>query len=125
MNDARALEEAGVFAIVLEAIPAPLAGLITDRVKVPTIGIGAGPDCDGQVQVLHDMLGLFTDFVPKHAKQFAQVGEVIRSAVADYVGQVREGRFPTEKESFCMDEAVLAELIPGTEDAPREAPAAP
>jgi 3-methyl-2-oxobutanoate hydroxymethyltransferase len=110
INDAQALDEAGAYAIVLETIPAALAELISERVSVPTIGIGAGPHCDGQVQVLHDMLGLFPEFVPKHAKQYAQLAEDISRAVREYVAEVAEGRFPTEKESFMMDEAALSEL---------------
>ena len=110
LNDAQALEEAGAYAIVLETIPAALAKLISERVSVPTIGIGAGPHCDGQVQVLHDMLGLYPDFVPKHAKQYAHLAEDVRRAVREYLAEVAEGRFPTEKESFIMDEAALSEL---------------
>jgi 3-methyl-2-oxobutanoate hydroxymethyltransferase len=110
LNDAQALDEAGAYAIVLETIPAALAKLISERVSVPTIGIGAGPDCDGQVQVLHDMLGLYPDFVPKHAKQYAQLGEDVGRAVREYMAEVAEGRFPTDKESFIMDEAALSEL---------------
>ena len=110
LADARALDEAGAFAIVLECVPAPLAKLITEKVSVPTIGIGAGKDCDGQVQVIHDALGLFTDFVPKHAKQYARLGEVIREAASTYIQEVQEGAFPTRKESYTMDEAALAEL---------------
>jgi len=110
LNDAKALEEAGVFAIVLETVPAPLSKLVTERVTVPTIGIGAGPDCDGQVQVVHDLLGLFTDFVPKHAKQYAVLCDTIRAAVSDYISEVKEGSFPTEKQSYKMDESVIAEL---------------
>ena len=110
LNDAKALEEAGVFAIVLETVPAPLSKLVTERVTVPTIGIGAGPDCDGQVQVVHDLLGLFTDFVPKHAKQYAVLCDTIRAAVSDYIAEVKEGSFPTEKQSYKMDESVIAEL---------------
>ncbi len=110
LRDAQALDEAGAYAVVLESVPAPLAGLITDRLQVPTIGIGAGPDCDGQVQVLHDMLGLYPDFVPKHAKQYAHLVDEIGRAVRQYVAEVSEGRFPTGRESFAMDEAVLAEL---------------
>ncbi len=113
LNDAQALEQAGAYAIVLETIPAPLAKLITERLSIPTIGIGAGPDCDGQVQVFHDFLGLYPDFVPKHAKQYARLGDVIRSAALQYIAEVREGRFPTAKESFPMDEAALAELSQG------------
>jgi 3-methyl-2-oxobutanoate hydroxymethyltransferase len=110
LNDAQALDEAGTYAIVLETIPAALAKLITERVSVPTIGIGAGPHCDGQVQVLHDMLGLYPDFVPKHAKQYAQLALDIGRAVREYMTEVAEGRFPTDKESFTMDEAALSEL---------------
>jgi len=110
LNDARALDEAGAYAIVLETIPAVLAELITERVSVPTIGIGAGSHCDGQVQVLHDMLGLFPDFVPKHAKQYAHLAQDVDRAVREYVAEVTESRFPTEKESFIMDEAALSEL---------------
>lgn len=110
LNDAHALEEAGAFAIVLETIPAPLAKLITERVSVPTIGIGAGPDTDGQVQVFHDLLGLFTAFTPKHARRYAEIGDAIRRAVADYVADVRNRRFPTAEQSFQMKPEALAEL---------------
>lgn len=110
LNDAHALEEAGAFAIVLETIPAPLAKLITERVSVPTIGIGAGPDTDGQVQVFHDLLGLFTAFTPKHARRYADVGDIIRRAVADYVADVRNRRFPTAEQSFQMKPEALEEL---------------
>lgn len=113
LNDAQALEQAGAYAIVLETIPAPLAKLITERLSIPTIGIGAGPHCDGQVQVFHDFLGLYPDFVPRHAKQYAQLAEAIRSATERYVTEVREGRFPTDRESFPMDETALAELTDG------------
>jgi len=110
MNDAKALDEAGVFAIVLECVPKPLSKLITEKVSVPTIGIGAGKYCDGQVQVISDLLGLYTDFVPKHAKQFARLFEIIKSATADYIAEVQTGAFPTEKQSYAMDKSVLAEL---------------
>jgi 3-methyl-2-oxobutanoate hydroxymethyltransferase len=113
LNDAVALEQAGAYAVVLETIPAPLGKLVSERLSIPTIGIGAGPYCDGQVQVLHDMLGLFGDFVPKHAKQYAHLAEEIGRAAREYLTEVQEGRFPTERESFMMGpegEAVLAEL---------------
>ena len=110
MTDACALEEAGVFAIVLEAIPTPLAKLITKKVGVPTIGIGAGPFCDGQVQVVSDLLGLFTDFVPKHAKQYARLSDIIKQAVGEYINEVQAGTFPTDKQSYTMDESLLAGL---------------
>jgi 3-methyl-2-oxobutanoate hydroxymethyltransferase len=110
LNDARALEEAGAFSIVLESVPAPLSKLISEKVGVPTIGIGAGVGCDGQVQVINDLLGLFTDFVPKHAKQYAKLADIIGEAISEYVSEVRVGSFPTEKHSYKMDESILAEL---------------
>ncbi|MEX2158602.1 MAG: 3-methyl-2-oxobutanoate hydroxymethyltransferase [Dehalococcoidia bacterium] len=110
MNDALALERAGAFAVVLELVPAPLAELISQRLRIATIGIGAGAGCDGQVQVYHDVLGLFEGFVPKHAKQYAQIGEATRSALAQYVSDVRDGSFPTAEQSFSMNEQALAEL---------------
>ena len=110
LEDARALEEAGVFAIVLESVPAPLAGLITEKISVPTIGIASGPNCDGQVQIINDILGSFTDFVPRHAKQYAKLADIIHDAVAEYYEEVKAGTFPTKKHSFSMDESTLAEL---------------
>jgi 3-methyl-2-oxobutanoate hydroxymethyltransferase len=110
VKDACALEEAGVFGIVLEAVPTPLAKIITKKVGVPTIGIGAGPFCDGQVQVVSDLLGLFTDFVPKHAKQYARLSDIIKQAVGDYINEVQAGTFPTDKQSYTMDESLLAGL---------------
>jgi 3-methyl-2-oxobutanoate hydroxymethyltransferase len=96
LADAKALEEAGVFAIVLETIPANLARLITDKVSIPTIGIGAGPECDGQVQVINDILGSFADFVPKHAKQYVKLTDIISKAVSQYRDEVKSGTFPVE-----------------------------
>ncbi len=110
LKDALALEEAGAFAIVLESVPAPLAKLITQKVSIPTIGIGAGPDCDGQVQVISDLLGLFTEFVPRHAKQYVKLSEIIRTAITNYITEVKEGTFPTEKHSYSMDESLLEGL---------------
>ncbi len=110
LADARALDEAGAFAIVLETVPAPLAALITKKISIPTIGIGAGAGCDGQVQVINDILGSFTDFVPKHAKQYAKLVDIMSSAIAEYHSEVQSGKFPTEAQSFSMDESVLAEL---------------
>ena len=110
LEDAMALEEAGAFAVVLETVPAPLASLITERVGIPTIGIGAGPGCDGQVQVINDLLGSFTDFVPRHAKQYAKLADIISGALTDYYNEVRTGDFPTKKHSLSLDESVLAEL---------------
>ena len=110
LNDARSLEQAGVFSIVLEAVPAQLSKLITERVSVPTIGIGAGKHCDGQVQVISDLLGLYTDFVPKHAKQYAKLSVSINKAVTDYIAEVKSGDFPTPQQSFDMDESVLSQI---------------
>ena len=110
LEDAKALEQAGAFAVVLETVPTPLATLITQKISIPTIGIGAGVGCDGQVQVVSDILGLFTDFVPKHAKQYAKLADIIRAAVTDYDREVKAGTFPTEEQSFSMDESILARL---------------
>ena len=110
LQDAKALEDAGAYAVVLELVPTQLARLISQRLTIPTIGIGAGPGCDGQVQVLHDMLGLFTDFKPKHAKRYANLAEEIKEAFVQYAREVREGEFPTDQQSFTMDEEILNEL---------------
>ena len=110
VKDALAVEAAGAYAVVLELVPAPLARLITQRLTIPTIGIGAGPGCDGQVQVLHDMLGLFTDFVPRHARRYANLSQTISEAFTQYAAEVRDGSFPTAAESFTLDESILEEL---------------
>jgi 3-methyl-2-oxobutanoate hydroxymethyltransferase len=114
LEDAVALQQAGAFAIVLETIPAPLAELVSQRLRIPTIGIGAGAGCDGQVQVWHDLLSYATTFlprhIPRHVKQYANVGAEIRKAIEQYAAEVRAGTFPTTKESFRMDRAVLSEL---------------
>jgi 3-methyl-2-oxobutanoate hydroxymethyltransferase len=110
LEDAQALEEAGAFSIVLETVPAPLGALITERIGIPTIGIGAGIGCDGQVQVINDILGSFADFVPKHAKQYAKLTDIVRDAVTEFHNEVTAGTFPTDKQSFSMDESILAEL---------------
>ncbi len=110
LKDAQALEEAGAFAIVLETVPSQLASLITQKITVPTIGIGAGAGCDGQVQVINDILGSFTDFVPKHAKQYAKLANIIRDAVTEYDKEVKSGSFPTDKQSSSIDEDILSEL---------------
>jgi len=110
LNDARILEEAGAFAIVLECTPAPLSELITQKLAIPTIGIGAGPDCDGQVQVISDMLGLYTEFVPKHAKQYARLAGEIKTAVSSYISEVKSLSFPTAEQSYTMDESLVKQL---------------
>jgi 3-methyl-2-oxobutanoate hydroxymethyltransferase len=96
LEDAKALEQAGVFAVVLECIPAALAQTVTSSLAVPTIGIGAGPHCDGQVLVSYDALGLFDEFVPPFVKQYADLGSAIVKAAGDYVAEVRDGRFPAK-----------------------------
>jgi 3-methyl-2-oxobutanoate hydroxymethyltransferase len=110
LKDARALEQAGAFAVVLETVPAQLAKLITEKISIPTIGIGAGADCDGQVQVINDLLGMFSDFVPKHAKQYAKLAGIMKSAIGDYTGEVKSGKFPTAAHSPSIDESLLDEL---------------
>ncbi len=100
LRDARSVEAAGAFAIVLEAMPRELAAEITRTLQIPTIGIGAGPDCDGQVLVLHDMLGLTFQGTPKFARRYANVGEIISNAVREYCADVHNGSFPTDAESY-------------------------
>jgi 3-methyl-2-oxobutanoate hydroxymethyltransferase len=100
LRDAQAVEEAGAFAVVLEGMPLGLAREITAQLAIPTIGIGAGVDCDGQVLVLHDMLGLFDDFTPKFVKRYADLKAATAAAVQQFVGEVKERRFPTEEHSF-------------------------
>ena len=110
MEDARALEEAGAYAIVLECVPAPLARMITERVDVPTIGIGAGVGCDGQVQVFHDIFGLYQEFTPKHARRYARLGQAIVNATENYIQDVHNERFPDDAESFTLSDKVLEAL---------------
>ena len=109
-DDALALEKAGVFSIVLEAVPAPLGKLIAESVSVPVIGIGAGPDVDGQVLVTHDMVGLFDKFVPKFVKQYTQIRKVILDAIAEYKKEVISGVFPGPENSFKMPDEALEDL---------------
>ncbi len=110
LRDAIRLEEAGIFALVLETVPAPLAALITRRLSVPTIGIGGGAGCDGQVQIVHDLLGWYPDFTPKHARKYADLGAALGEAFQQYREDVRAGRFPAPEHSFPMDEALLEGL---------------
>ncbi len=106
LRDARSVEAAGAFAIVLEAMPRELAAEITRAVRIPTIGIGAGPDCDGQVLVLHDMLGLTFQDAPKFARRYAKVGDMISNAVREYCADVQNGKFPTDAESYHTPESL-------------------
>ncbi|MDA8162307.1 MAG: 3-methyl-2-oxobutanoate hydroxymethyltransferase [Desulfobacteraceae bacterium] len=114
VEDALAVEDAGAFAIVLECIPAGLAGLISQKLSIPTIGIGAGLDCDGQVLVVSDILGLFERFVPRFAKQYVNLAPQIRQAINDYAAEVREGRFPSAEHSF--QDGDIPDLAPRAED---------
>lgn len=100
LKDAIAAQEAGAFGVVLECIPKMIARDLTAELSIPTIGIGAGPDCDGQVLVLHDMLGIQTGYVPGFVKQYADVGAIIKKGVADYCNEVRQGNFPNDEHSF-------------------------
>ena len=107
IEDAKAVETAGASMVVLEGIPAELASIITDTINIPTIGIGAGAGCDGQVLVYQDMLAMFSDFKPKFVKQFANVGEVMKQAFADYAKEVKAGTFPDEEHSYAIDKEVI------------------
>lgn len=111
LEDAFAVQEAGAFSVVLECIPAPLAELISKEIRIPTIGIGAGNGCDGQILVYQDMLGMFTDFVPKFVKQFANVGEVMTQAFKDYDAEVKSTAFPDEDHSFKMKYPLILEKL--------------
>lgn len=110
IEEAKAVEAAGAFAIVLECIPAKLAKLITESVSIPTIGIGAGADCDGQVLVYQDMLALFSDFKPKFVKHFANAGEVMKRGFMDYIKEVKEGTFPAAEHTFKIADDIINKL---------------
>ena len=110
IEDAKIITESGVFSIVLEMVTSQVAKIITEKVSVPTIGIGSGKDCDGQVLVVHDMLGLFEKIKPKFAKRYLSLSEEIRNAVKSYVTDVKKGNFPTNKNEFQMDESEYNKL---------------
>lgn len=111
MEDAHKIEDAGAFAVVLECVPAPLAARVSRQLKIPTIGIGAGNGCDGQILVYQDMLGMFNDFTPKFVKHFSNIGEEMSRAFRDYISEVRSGAFPDEDHSFKMkNEEILSRL---------------
>jgi len=110
VEDALAVEEAGAFSVVLECVPAELSRLITERLSIPTIGIGAGPHCDGEIQVVSDVLGWFSDFVPKHARRYAKLSETAAEAIRAYADDVQGGRFPTEKESVSIPADVIGQV---------------
>ena len=111
IEDAIALEDAGCFSIVLEAIPAPLAEHITARIAIPTIGIGAGPGCDGQVLVIHDLVGLYDRFTPKFVKQYARLSDTIAAALGQYKAEVESRAFPGEAHSFTMKSEEMDKLL--------------
>ena len=110
LEDALAVEAAGAFAVVIEGVPAKLAELITKKLTIPTIGIGAGAACDGQVLVYQDMLGMYSDFTPKFVKKFSNVGEVMKAAFAQYIEEVQNGVFPSEEHCYAIDSAIIEKL---------------
>lgn len=110
-RDALTLEEAGAFSIVMEAVPAPLAKIITEKLRIPTIGIGAGADCDGQVLVLYDLLGLFDRFVPKFVKRYARLDQEVKNALTTYAAEVADGTFPGPEHSFSGKEDELRRYL--------------
>ena len=110
IEDALAVESAGAFSLVLESIPSEVAKILTAQLKIPTIGIGAGPYCNGQIQVFHDLMGLFSDFQPKHTKKYADLSEIIKESISRYSMEVKEGAFPTIKNSFKATTDLISEL---------------
>ena len=110
LEDAFKIQEAGAFMLVLEGIPAKLAKIITERLEIPTIGIGAGKDCDGQVLVYQDMLGMTTGHTAKFVKKFAEAGEVMRKGINDYINETRSGEFPAIEHTYAVDESVIEEV---------------
>ncbi|SKA68777.1 3-methyl-2-oxobutanoate hydroxymethyltransferase [Succinivibrio dextrinosolvens DSM 3072] len=110
IEDALAVQEAGAFSVVLECVPAKLAKIVTEKLSIPTIGIGAGPDCDGQILVYQDMLGMYKDFSPKFVKHFGNVGDQILEAFNKYDSEVKTAAFPSEEHCFKIDEEVLEKL---------------
>lgn len=110
LEDAKAVEAAGAFAVVVEGVPKKLADLITEQLTIPTIGIGAGNGCDGQVLVYQDMLGMFSDFTPKFVKKYASLGEVMKDAFANYIKEVQSGAFPAKEHEYSIDDSVIEKL---------------
>lgn len=110
IEDAFAVEKAGASMVVLEGVPAKLAKMVTEKLSIPTIGIGAGKDTDGQVLVMQDMLGMFKDFVPKFVKQFANMGDVMKEAFESYIKEVNDGTFPGEEHTYDIDEEIIEKL---------------
>ena len=110
ISDALAVERAGAFAVVLECVPARLAALVTKQLNIPTIGIGAGSECDGQVLVYQDMLGMFPDYTPKFAKRFGDIGNAMKAAFTAYINETKSGAFPSKEHTFRIDEDIIARL---------------
>ncbi|UOW68808.1 3-methyl-2-oxobutanoate hydroxymethyltransferase [Paraclostridium bifermentans] len=110
IEDALAVEDAGAFAVVLEGVPSKLASLITKKLNIPTIGIGAGASCDGQVLVYQDMLGMFSDFTPKFVKKYENIGEKMKNAFSNYIDEVKTEVFPSEEHSFKINEDIIEKL---------------
>ncbi len=110
IEDAKKVEQAGAFMLVLECVPAKLAEIITNEISIPTIGIGAGKGCDGQVLVYQDMLGMFSDFVPKFVKRYADIGETMKKAFEEYIKDVKNGAFPEEKHCYKIDDEIIEKL---------------
>lgn len=110
LEDAKAIEEAGAFAVVLEGIPKKLGDLITRELRIPTIGIGAGNGCDGQVLVYQDLLGMFSDFTPKFVKRYAELGEIMKDAFRSYIEEVGSGAFPSEEHEYKIDDDIIEKL---------------
>lgn len=110
LDDARAVQEAGAFAVVLECVPAKLAEKITNELNIATIGIGAGAGCDGQVIVYQDLLGMFSDFTPKFVKKYADLGSIMKQAFSDYIDEVSNGAFPEEKHTYKIDDDIIEKL---------------
>lgn len=110
IEDALAVERAGAFAVVMEGVPSKLAAIVTEKLSIPTIGIGAGDKCDGQILVYQDMLGMFNDFTPKFVKKYENLGDRMRNAFATYIEEVKNGSFPSEEHGFKIDEEVIEKL---------------
>lgn len=110
IEDAIRIEEAGAFAVVLECVPAKLADIISSKISIPTIGIGAGKGCDGQILVYQDMLGMFNDFKPKFVKQYVNTGETMRAAFRRYIEEINDGVFPSKEHEFTIDDSILEKL---------------
>jgi len=110
IEDALAVEKAGAFALVMEGVPTKLAAMVTEKLSIPTIGIGAGDKCDGQILVYQDMLGMFSDFTPKFVKKYENLGDRMRNAFATYIDDVKKGSFPSEEHGFKIDEDIIEKL---------------